>query len=337
MKIATVIGTRPELIRLSVTIKLLDKVCEHTLIHTNQNHDPTLKDILFADLGIRKPDLEVPPTKPNEFQGNCEEVLTQCFKGYRPDGILILGDTHSCRATTIVAKQLGIPLFHCEAGNRCWDPRVPEENNRITVDHAASFNLVYTELQRMNLIREGLHPSKIAKTGSPMKEVIHEQAEAIQIPEPLQEPYYAISVHRHENLINGAKWLEDLVKNLSHQMKCVVSCHPRLQDHIKLGGSYLPPTGVKEWWEIQRHAVAVLSDSGTLPEEAYHLKFPALHLRHTNERPEATETGGVITVGTDPDRILKTLANVKPNYERIQDYEIANFSQRVWSCLQNVL
>jgi UDP-N-acetylglucosamine 2-epimerase len=336
MKIATVIGTRPELIRLSVTIKLLDKVCEHTLIHTNQNDDPTLKDILFTDLGVRKPDLEVPPTTPKEFQGNCEEVLTQCFKGYRPDGILILGDTHSCRATTIVAKQLGIPLFHCEAGNRCWDPCVPEENNRITIDHAASFNLVYTELQRMNLIREGLHPKNIVKTGSPMKEVIEQYG--AQSPPEQTSPYYAISVHRHENLINGAKWLEHLVNKLSEQCYCLVSCHPRLQQHIKMGGSYISPTTVKEWWEIQRHAKVVLSDSGTLPEESYYLNFPALHLRKTNERPEATETGGVLTVGTDPDRIMQAIETMLlRSTEKIQDYEISNFSQRVWSCLQNVL
>lgn len=331
MKIMTVVGTRPELIRLSVTIKLLDKACDHVLVHTTQNWDPTLNRNLVEELGIRTPDLDLRGGGESKlhFMGDAMIALAAFVRTQKPDAILILGDTNSCLSAGLVANHLRIPLFHCEAGNRCWDKRVPEESNRRMIDSMADFNLVYGEQQRLNLIREGHHPSTIVKTGSPMKQVISEYHRAVAVTSA--EPYFALSVHRAENLRDGAEWLEELIRQLPH--RCVVSTHPRLEQIVGLGATFQRPKGLNEWWNTQRNAAAVLSDSGTLPEEAYLLDFPAVNLRKSNERPEATEAGIVSVAGTDPDRILAALGTVGTTEEVIDDYEITNFAERVWSCL----
>jgi UDP-N-acetyl-L-fucosamine synthase len=340
MKIMTIIGTRPELIRLSVTIKLLDQVCDHVLVHTGQNWDPTLNGDLFKELGIREPDLNLQGGQESKFHFMSEvlPVLAAFVKAQDPDAILILGDTNSCLAAAMVANSLNIPLVHCEAGNRCWSSVVPEESNRKMIDQISDLNLVYGEQQRLNLLREGHHPSEIVKTGSPMKEVI-DAYHRVSGGYVSKKPYYALTVHRAENLQCGAGWLENLVSELQKTHPCRVSCHPRLEKAMdtKDSKTYLRPQGLNDWWNIQKQAVAVLSDSGTLPEETYHLGFPALHLRHSNERPEATEAGVVTTVGVSPPVILAALKTVKSNREIIADYEVDNFAERVWSCLQSHL
>lgn len=354
LKVATIVGTRPEIIRLSRVMAKLDAFCEHVLVHTGQNYDYELNGIFFEDLGIRKPDrfLEAAGSSGAETIGKVIIAADKVLAEEQPDAVLILGDTNSCLAA-IPAKRRKIPTFHMEAGNRCFDMRVPEEINRRIVDHTADINLTYSDIAREYLLREGLPPDRVIKTGSPMYEVLTHYAPNIERSDALQRlglqpgKYFVVSAHREENIDsdrNFAGLMETLNTVAStYGLPVAVSTHPRtrkridalgvkLDDRIRL----LKPLGFSDYVRLQKDARAVLSDSGTINEEASILNFRALNLRDAHERPEGMEEAAVMMVGTRPERVMQGLAILESQpageqrlLRQAADYSMPNVSDKV--------
>ncbi len=354
LKIFTVVGTRPEIIRLSRVITKLDLYCEHTIIHTGQNYDYELNQIFFDDLELRKPDhfLNAAGSTGAETIGNVIIAVDKLLSQLSPDALLVLGDTNSCMAA-IAAKRKKIPIFHMEAGNRCFDMRVPEEINRKIVDHTADINLTYSSIAREYLLREGLSPDMVIKTGSPMFEVIEHYREKINSSKILtklnleQQQYFLVSAHREEN-IESEKNFKKLIDCLNvitkkYDLPVVVSTHPRTRKKIDSSKivldkkvRLLKPLGFTDYNKLQLMAKATLSDSGTINEEASILNFPALNIREAHERPEGMEETAVMMVGLEPDRILQgidILSNQSSGNIRllniVDDYNVSNVSEKV--------
>jgi UDP-N-acetylglucosamine 2-epimerase len=354
LKVMTIVGTRPEIIRLSRVIDKLDRHCNHVLVHTGQNFDFELNDVFFLELGIRRPDsfLAAAGASAAETIGNVIIAADRVLREHNPDALLLLGDTNSSLAA-ISAKRLKIPIFHMEAGNRCFDFRVPEEINRRIVDHIADINLPYSDIARDYLLREGLPPDQIIKTGSPLREVIEHNLGKINGSNILAElgllqyRYFLVSLHREEN-VDAAPTLQRLLGLLTHLAEkygdpVVVSTHPRTRQRIdKLCLPIHPkvvlhkPFGFLNYVNLQINARAVLSDSGTITEESSILNFPALNVREVHERPEGFEEASVMMVGLDADRIdqaLEVLAAQMRGSNRslrlVRDYEPVNVSDKV--------
>lgn len=325
LKVVTVVGTRPEIIRLSRVISALDQHCEHILVHTGQNYDYELNEIFFQDLGIRKPDhfLSAAGASGAETIGNVIIAVDKVLAEVQPEALLVLGDTNSCMAV-ISAKRRKIPTFHMEAGNRCFDMRVPEEINRRIVDHTADINLTYSTIARDYLLREGLPPDMIIKTGSPMFEVLNYYRDGIEASDILsklglkQHQFFVVSAHREENIDSGANFLKlvDVLNTVAstYNLPVIVSTHPRTQKRVDAMGTtfhpnvqLLKPLGFKDYNKLQLAAKAVLSDSGTINEESSILNFPALNIREAHERPEGMEEAAVMMVGLEADRVLQGL------------------------------
>jgi len=354
LKIVTVLGTRPEIIRLASIIKKLDKYCEHILIHTGQNYDYELNEIFFDDLGIRKPDyfLNAAGASSIETIGNVIIKVDKVLAEIEPEAMLILGDTNSCMAV-LSAKRRRIPTFHLEAGNRCFDQRVPEEINRRLVDHMADINLTYSSIARDYLLSEGLPADMIIKTGSPMFEVLNTYRDGIDSSDVLtrlgikEYGFFVLSAHREENIDSDKNFL-NLVDSLNaiaatYQMPIIVSTHPRTQkrfDEIKIKLDpmiqLLKPLGFKDYNKLQISAKAVLSDSGTINEESSILNFPALNIREAHERPEGMEEAAVIMTGLKKERIMQSLSIIdkQPRGKQrlirlVEDYSMPNVSDKV--------
>jgi UDP-N-acetyl-L-fucosamine synthase len=354
LKIATVVGTRPEIIRLACVIKELDKHCEHILIHTGQNYDYELNEIFFDDLGIRKPDyfLDAAGSSSAETIGNVIIKVDKVLAEVEPEAMLVLGDTNSCMAV-LPAKRRKIPTFHMEAGNRCFDQRVPEEINRRLVDHMADINLTYSSIARDYLLSEGLPADMIIKTGSPMFEVLNTYRDGIDNSDILTRlklkkfEFFVVSAHREENIDSDKNFL-NLVESLNtiagtYQMPIIVSTHPRTQKRIDAMKvelhpliDLLKPLGFKDFNKLQVSAKAVLSDSGTINEEASIMNFPALNLREAHERPEGMEEAVVMMVGLEKERIMQCLALIdnQPRGEdrlmrQVDDYSMPNVSDKM--------
>lgn len=354
LKVATIVGTRPEIIRLSRTIAGLDRHCEHVLIHTGQNYDYELGGVFFDELGIRKPDhvLDAAGGTAAETIGNVIAAVDRVLESVRPDAVLLLGDTNSCLAV-IPAKRRRIPTFHMEAGNRCFDQRVPEEINRRIVDHTADVNLTYSDIAREYLLREGLPPDLVIKTGSPMQEVLGHYRERIEASDVLERlglragEFFVVSAHREENIEPDRNFLRlvGILDRLARDygLPVVVSTHPRTRKRIDASGialdervRLLKPLGFFDYVMLQKSAKAVLSDSGTITEEASILNFRALNLREAHERPEGMEEAVVMMVGLDADRIsqaLAILASQPTGDERllrpVADYSVPNVSDKI--------
>lgn len=354
LKVMTVVGTRPEIIRLSRIIAKLDQYCDHRLVHTGQNYDYELNGIFFDDLGIRAPDifLEAAGTTGAETIGQVIIAVDKVLADEKPDALLVLGDTNSCTAV-IPAKRRKIPTFHMEAGNRCFDQRVPEEINRRIVDHTADINLTYSDIAREYLLREGLPPDMIIKTGSPMFEVLTHYRSRILESDVLtrlsleEDSYFLLSAHREENIEPDVSFtrLVDSIRVLVERfgLPIIVSTHPRTLKRIKAAGicfddrvRLLKPLGFCDYNRLQLSARAVLSDSGTINEEASILNFPALNIRDAHERPEGMEEAAAMMVALSPERILQGLAiltNQPRGEERlirlVNDYSMPNVSDKV--------
>jgi len=353
LKVMTVVGTRPEIIRLSRVVAQLDKELNHVLVHTGQNYDYELNGVFFDELGLRKPDyfLEAAGNSTMETVGALLTRVDPVLEREQPDALLILGDTNSCLAA-YAAKRRKIPIFHMEAGNRCFDQRVPEEINRRVVDHLADINLTYSDIAREYLMREGFPPDRIIKTGSPMYEVLHYYLPKIEaspiIPrlDLVKEEYYLVSAHREENVDSAAALsrLAVILNTLAEEgRRVIVSTHPRSRKRIEMAGlkfhpgvEFHKPLGLIDYVQLQRHARAVLSDSGTITEESSILNFPALNLRETHERLEGMEEAAVMMVGLNPERVRQGLALLvsQPRdphrlLHRVQDYEVDNVSHKV--------
>jgi len=360
IKVLTVVGTRPEIIRLSRVIPLLDKHTEHTLVHTGQNYDYELNEIFFNDLEIRRPDhfLNAAGNTPCETIANTISGLDKFLEDNTVDALLILGDTNSS-LSVIPAKRRKIPIFHMEAGNRCFDDRVPEEINRRIVDHTADINLPYSTIARNYLIAEGLDPDRIIKTGSPMGEVLEYYREKIENSDVLKElaikkdNYFLVSAHREENIDSEKQFarfidtLNSLAKDF--EMPVIVSTHPRTRNQLEKQSitthelvRFLKPLAFTDYIKLQESARVTLSDSGTITEEASVLNFPALNLRETNERPEGMEEGSVMMVGMDKERIYQGISilesqsrGLERNLSIVEDYEISNVSEKVLRIIQS--
>ena len=354
LKVMTIVGTRPEIIRLSRIIPMLDKFCQHKLVHTGQNYDFELNQVFFEELEIRKPDifLEAAGATPAETIGLVIAKVDSIFLNYKPDAVLILGDTNSSLAA-ISAKRNKIPIFHMEAGNRSFDQRVPEEINRRIIDHIADINLTYSSIARDCLLREGLPTDQIIKTGSPMLEVLQYYMPKILTSNILNQlslkkhQYFLISAHREEN-IDCEKRFEKLITVMNtlgeeYGLPVIVSTHPRTQKRINANNiSFSPhvrlikPCGFYDYIKLQINSQAVLSDSGTITEESSILNFPALNIRETHERPEGMEEASVMMVGLDIKNIkigLKVLESQIKSKERllkiVDDYNVPNVSEKV--------
>jgi len=354
LHVLTLVGTRPEVIRLSRIIPKLDQFFRHTLIHTGQNYDHELNQIFFSELGLRNPDhyLGVSGKTAAETIANVISKSDEIFAQVKPDALLILGDTNSSLAA-ISAKRRKIPIFHMEAGNRCYDLRVPEEINRKIVDHIADINLTYSDLAREYLLREGLPPDQIIKTGSPMREVIEANIISINKSQILKklslkaEDYFLVSAHREET-VDNPKNLQRLIASLNklsqtYEMPVIFSTHPRtqmrlIQENLLVHGHirFLKPFGFFDYMNLQLQAKCVLSDSGTITEEASICNFPALNLREVQERPEGFEEAAVMMVGLDIDRILNGLEILKEQKRgslrtllMVKDYQSTNLSEKI--------
>lgn len=353
LKVVTFVGTRPEVIRLACVIKKLEVSFDHKLIHTGQNYDYELNRLMFENLGLREPDVVFKPRKNSigEMIGDILAETERTLRELRPDAFLVLGDTNSCLAS-IMAKRLHIPIFHMEAGNRCFDENVPEELNRRIVDHIADFNLTYTEHARRNLLAEGIESRRIFVTGSPMREVLEHYRSAIDAAQPLRElglsvgKYVLVSAHREEN-VDDIKRLEILLETLEtvaneFDVPVVVSTHPRLRK--KLGERrfrtteriiFHRPFGFTDYNKMQMSALCTLSDSGTICEEAAILGFPAVTIRSSIERPEAMDAGSIVVAGIAKENVIPAMHLVISQWAAGQrpvvtdDYQVRNTSQRV--------
>ena len=354
LKVMTVVGTRPEIIRLSRVMAKLDEYCEHILVHTGQNYDFELNEIFFQDLGIRKPDhfLSAAGASGAETIGNVIIAVDKVLAEVQPEALLVLGDTNSCMAV-IPAKRRKIPTFHMEAGNRCFDMRVPEEINRRIVDHTADINLTYSTIARDYLLREGLPADRVIKTGSPMFEVLNHFRDGIEASDVLKRlgleegKFFVVSAHREENVDSDRNFLAlvDTLNAVAEQYgyPVIVSTHPRTQKRVDTMGvqfhdnvRLLKPLGFKDYNKLQLSAKAVLSDSGTISEEASILNFPALNIREAHERPEGMEEAAAMMVGLSTERVLQGLAileNQGRGDERsmrlVADYSMPNVAEKV--------
>lgn len=354
LKVVTVVGTRPEIIRLSRVMAKLDQACEHIIVHTGQNYDYELNEIFFKDLGVRSPDVFLNASGSNaaETIGNVIIAVDKVLADVKPDSILILGDTNSCLAA-IPAKRRKVPIFHMEAGNRCFDMRVPEEINRRIVDHTADVNLTYSSIAREYLLREGLPSDLVIKTGSPMFEVLNHYQPQIDASDVLSSmnlqegKYFVVSIHREENVESEKNFL-NLVEILNSMAKkygypIIVSTHPRTRNRIEsLGVVFDPlvnlskPLGFHDYVKLQKQAKAVLSDSGTINEESSILNFPALNMREASERPEGMEEAAVMMVGFNFERVMQGLAILESQthgserlFRQVADYSMPNVADKV--------
>lgn len=355
LKVLTVVGTRPEIIRLSRVLAKLDEseAIDHVLVHTGQNYDYELNEIFFQDLGLRKPDhfLNAAGKNATETIGQILINIDPILEAVQPDAFLVLGDTNSCLCA-IPAKKRHIPIFHMEAGNRCFDQRVPEETNRRIVDHISDINLTYSDIAREYLLREGMSPDRVIKAGSPMYEVIHHFLPKIKASTVLEQlslkkgEYFVISAHREEN-IGSEKNFKNLVTILNtlaeeYKLPVIVSAHPRTRKMIESKDSafnplvqLMKPFGLSDYIALQMNAKAVLSDSGTISEESSILNFPALNIREAHERPEAMEEASVMMVGLNPERVLQALVQLQyqnlqeRNFREVADYSMPNVSDKV--------
>ena len=354
LKVVTIVGTRPEIIRLSRVMSCLDEYCEHVLVHTGQNYDYELNQIFFDDLGIRKPDYFLNAAGENgaETIGNVIITVDRVLAEILPDALLVLGDTNSCMAV-ISAKRRKIPTFHMEAGNRCFDMRVPEEINRRIVDHTADVNLTYSTIARDYLLKEGLSPELVVKTGSPMFEVLNYYKSGILGSNILEllglesGRFFTVSAHREENIDSDKNFLKlvDVLNKVAevYDYPVIVSTHPRTQKRVDALGvvfhrnvRLLKPLGFMSYNKLQIESKAVLSDSGTINEESSILNFPALNLREAHERPEGMEEASVMMVGLEVERVMQALdilQNQGRGEERtlrlVGDYSMPNVSQKV--------
>ena len=354
LKVVTVVGTRPEIIRLSRVMAKLDEFCDHVLVHTGQNYDYELNEIFFTDLGIRKPDyfLSAAGQTGAETIGNVIIAVDKVLAEVQPEALLVLGDTNSCMAV-LPAKRRKIPTFHMEAGNRCFDQRVPEEINRRIVDHMADINLTYSSIARDYLLSEGLPPDMVIKTGSPMFEVLNTYRDGIDASDVLkrlgldEHQYFIVSAHREENVDSDKNFL-NLVETLNtiaetYRLPIIVSTHPRTQKRVDALGivfnplvQLLKPLGFKDYNKLQLSAKASLSDSGTINEESSIMNFPALNLREAHERPEGMEEASVMMVGLGVERVMQALSIIEgqPRGEdrilrQVADYSMPNVSDKV--------
>ena len=356
LKVMTVVGTRPEIIRLSRVLAKLDEHCDHVLVHTGQNHDYELNQVFFDDLSVRKPDhfldCATNSTGAAHTIGNMIIAVDQVLADVQPEAMLVLGDTNSC-LSVIPAKRRQIPIFHMEAGNRCFDQRVPEETNRRIVDHTADINMTYSTIARDYLLREGLAPDRVIKTGSPMLEVLSYYRPKIDASDVLtrlalkEGGYFVVSAHREEN-IESPKAFAKLVEVLNavaedHNLPVIVSTHPRTQKRIDDTNfkfhpqiRFLKPLGFHDYIRLQLSARSVLSDSGTINEESSILNFPALNLREAHERPEGMEEGAVMMVGLEVERVRQGLAILATQsrgdarvLRQVADYSVPNVSEKV--------
>ena len=354
MKVMTVVGTRPEIIRLSRVIPKLDEHCEHILVHTEQNYNYELNKIFFDELGIRSPDyfLNCAGVNGAETIGNVIIAVDKVLEKENPDALLILGDTNSCMAV-ISAKRRKIPVFHMEAGNRCFDQRVPEEINRKIIDHASDINLTYSTIARNYLLAEGLPADMVIKTGSPMNEVLSYYNQSINSSDVLNRfnlstgEFFVVSAHREENIESDENFnkLVNVINSIAeyYQIPIIVSTHPRTQkridatdtrfnEHVRL----LKPLGFMDYNKLQISSKAVLSDSGTINEESSLLNFPALNIREAHERPEGMEEASVMMVGLEIDRVMQSLSILETQLsgeertlKKVNDYSATNVSDKV--------
>lgn len=349
LKVMTIVGTRPELIRLSRVIARLDATVDHVLVHTGQNYDYELNQVFFDDLGIRAPDhmLGVDTSSLGRVLGETLIRTEEVLLAESPDAVLVLGDTNSC-ISALMAKRMRIPVYHMEAGNRCFDENVPEETNRRLVDHIADFNLVYTEHGRRNLLAEGLHPRRILLTGSPMREVLDHYRVSIERSSAttdlglLHGEFFLVSVHRQEN-VDNPKRLESLFRCLDalhseFQLPIFVSTHPRTRQRMSElssapdlpGVAFHPPLGFHDYNRLQMDSACVLSDSGTIAEESAILDFPAVTLRASIERPEALDTGSILMADLEPSDVVANTRIAMSASSRVlaHEYEVTNTSSR---------
>ena len=356
LKVLSVVGTRPEIIRLSRVLAALDRYCDHVLVHTGQNYDYELNQVFFDDLGVRKPDYFLNSAEGSSGAANTIGNLITAVDGVlaqvQPEAMLVLGDTNSC-LSVIPAKRRKVPIFHMEAGNRCFDQRVPEETNRRIVDHTADINLTYSTIARDYLLREGLPPDQVIKTGSPMYEVLHHYLPQIQASNVLarlelkEGEYFVVSAHREEN-IESDRTFSKLVAVLNalaedYQLPVIVSTHPRTQKRVDATATkfhplvrLLKPLGFHDYVNLQMRARAVLSDSGTINEESSILNFPALNVREAHERPEGMEEAAVMMVGLEVERVRQGLAilqsqprGAERGLRLVADYSMPNVSDKV--------
>lgn len=353
LKVMTVVGTRPEIIRLSAVIRKLEEsiAIEHTLVHTGQNYDYELNEVFFQDFNLKKPDffLNAATGTAVETIGNILVKIDPILEAVNPDALLVLGDTNSCLCA-IAAKRRHIPIFHMEAGNRCFDQRVPEETNRKIVDHIADINLTYSDIAREYLLREGLPADRIIKTGSPMFEVLHSRKEDIEKSNVLEKldieegKYFVVSAHREEN-INSETNFTDLVETINavaekYRLPIIISTHPRTRNRMQEKEiefhpfvKVLKPLGFNDYVKLQTKAKTVLSDSGTISEESSILGFRALNIRQAHERPEAMEEASVMMVGLKKERILQGLEILEQQnintFRPVSDYSMPNVSNKV--------
>ena len=354
LKVMTVVGTRPELIRLSATIARLDQACDHVLVHTGQSYDYELNQIFFDDLGIRQPDyfLNAAGATGAETIGKVIIGVDQLLEKVRPEAFLVLGDTNSC-LSILAAKRRKIPVFHMEAGNRCFDQRVPEEINRRIIDHTADINLPYSSIARQNLLAEGIAGDRVITTGSPMREVLDQMASKIAQSAILQAlglealNYFVVSAHREENIDDPAQFsnLLNILNQLAERfgLPVIVSTHPRTQKRLDAATikfdpliRFMKPLGFSDYIQLQTNARAVLSDSGTITEESALLNFPALNLRQTHERLEGMEEASVMMVGLNPARVFQALELLDTQKRGLNrtlalspDYNVPNVSEKI--------
>ncbi len=353
MKVMTIVGTRPEIIKLSCVIEELDRYTEHVLVHTGQNYDYELNGIFFSGMGIRKPDIFLEAAGPTaaETIGNVIIKTDELFKAQKPDAVLLYGDTNSC-LSVISAKRNRVPVFHMEAGNRCFDQRVPEELNRKVVDHLSDINMTLTEHARRYLLGEGIEPATVIKVGSSMKEVLCRQKDSIDNSDVLERlgltrgGYFVLSCHREEN-VDSEQNFADLAESISalcdqYKKRIIFSVHPRTKKKLATNGIIFPelveemkPLGFADYCKLQQHAFCVISDSGTITEESSLLKFPAITVRQAHERPEGMDVGTLIMSGLKPQDIVSAINTVTGQFSRqvipsvVPDYDTDNVAEKV--------
>lgn len=355
LKVLTVVGTRPEIIRLACVLQKLDAspAIEHILVHTGQNYDYELNEVFFEDLGLRKPDhfLNAAGKNATETAGRILISIDPVLEQEQPDAFLVLGDTNSCLCA-IAAKKRHIPIFHMEAGNRCFDQRVPEESNRKIVDHISDINLTYSSIAREYLLREGVSADRVIKTGSPMYEVLHQYLPKIENSSILKQlqlekgKFFVVSAHREENITSETNFhnLVEILNTIAekYNFPVIVSCHPRTRKMIETKNiqfhpnvRLMKPMSLSDYNHLQLNANAVLSDSGTISEESSILNFRALNIREAHERPEAMEEASVMMVGLNPERVMQGLAELQNqnleqrNFHPVYDYSMPNVSDKI--------